>query len=494
MYLFIFAYLALTMWLRTHIIRGRAVVPHVPEPYATALFFLCCSIVAFALLCAALGAVGGFSSPADARFLIGSRLSQRLVSFWLQLRRYAAGIARMALFVLFSFALYGRSLRFSGIGLLILAGTVIWLAVAVPTLQLSLRLGRRPVSAWASTLAALGLLLGAAVAGSAFVAQLAPLAHLLEGTHGGEIFNSLLAGQPNAVLALWALAVALAVCAFFTRSDLYPELYAASVRIYTLRERHRRGARTEFRYSLGASSALREVSFASLRGAGALVWKDLVGFARSPSLQRSFALLLALCAVGGTIAGRYALSQRHPEGVGLALGFTAGNVALTFGAIFASVGLRDDIAKPLWWIGRDSVLMRLCAWLAGTAWRGAALASVAVIAFSLAMRLPALALTAVPLCIAAITCVYAVGLALYSIFPAQMDQRGPLAMLRVFACYLLAAPVIISMVLAGYFLHSAAAAVIPGVAVCVAETVALVAFAAWRIESRGLALAQAETL
>jgi hypothetical protein len=110
------------------------------------------------------------------------------------------------------------------------------------------------------------------------------------------------------------------------------------------------------------------------------------------------------------------------------------------------------------------------------------------------MHLPVVALAGIPLALAAVCYLRAVGLALYAIFPSTIDQRGPLAMVRALLTYVLAAPPVIAGVVAGVLFRSIAGGVATGIVVSAAETLALVAFASARISDRGAAIAQAETM
>jgi hypothetical protein len=495
MYLFLFAYLAFTIWIRTgsRIRFDHPVVPHLPDPYATALFFACCALLGGLLITAVTGNVGGFSSPADARFLIGSRLSPRIVTVWLQLRRHAAGLLRMGLAVIFYAGIYGGAVRFGGIAPLILAGTVLWLALSLPALHLSVKMGRGSAAAPFIAILVIGSLLAFATAGSVLYHPLAPIGAWLERLRAGSVMNALLRGDARGLEWLWLTTGAIAVACFFAGHDLYPELYATSLRMYAFRERRRRGARFQPRYEAGPRP-IPQIQSSAFRGAGAILWKELVGFARSPSMQRTFGIFFILCAVGGFGLGSYSLTQRHPEDAAIAFGVSAANIVLIFSMLMSAISLRDDLSRPLWWMGRDPLWARLCVWLVGASWRIAVLAAVAIGALTIGTHLPELAIAGIPLAIVLIAYVYAIALALYSIFPAGMDQRGPLAMVRLFLCYSLLMPVATSGVLVAVFLRSPFLGIAAGGATCIAESLALIAFAAWRIESRGITLAQAETI
>jgi hypothetical protein len=111
-------------------------------------------------------------------------------------------------------------------------------------------------------------------------------------------------------------------------------------------------------------------------------------------------------------------------------------------------------------------------------------------------------LAGVPAAVALVLYLRAVGLALYSLFPSTIDQRGPLAMVRMLLTYLLAAPPAVVCAAAGFELYRAGmaapqalyAAVAAGIITSLVETLALVAFAAARIAGQGVAFARAESM
>ena len=73
---------------------------HIDEPYATAIFFAYVAVVAYFAASAASGTISAFASPAEARFLIGSHLHERIVVTWVQLRRSCSTLLRTIIFVL----------------------------------------------------------------------------------------------------------------------------------------------------------------------------------------------------------------------------------------------------------------------------------------------------------------------------------------------------------------------------------------------------------
>jgi len=104
----------------------------------------------------------------------------------------------------------------------------------------------------------------------------------------------------------------------------------------------------------------------------------------------------------------------------------------------------------------------------------------------------AVALVAIPISIAAVLHLRAVGLALYALFPSTIDQRGPLAFVRALLTYILAVPPAIAGGVIGYAFHTLTGGVMVGISAAILETLVLVTFASARIDGRGVAFAQAE--
>src|SRR5579862_5708563 len=70
-------------------------LPQIAEPYASAIFFAYLVLLGVIAYGAASGIAGAFSSPADALFLTRSKIPERIVVLWLQLRRCATTMLRM---------------------------------------------------------------------------------------------------------------------------------------------------------------------------------------------------------------------------------------------------------------------------------------------------------------------------------------------------------------------------------------------------------------
>jgi hypothetical protein len=280
-------------------------------------------------------------------------------------------------------------------------------------------------------------------------------------------------------------------------SGLYPELYASSMRVLAFREKQTRaqGLAIEHRYEQRAARVSPILDI--VRGPWTVLWKEWIAFMRSPSMQRTFVFGLLVSAAAGGFFG-YAFSKSHGgDSVAESAGF-ASSIAM-MGMIFISmssaVALSTDISKPLWWMGRDSLVVRLFAWCIAMSWRLAACLCAAIGAWALAQHHALIAEAGIPLVLVAVLHLRVVGLALYSLFPSSIDQRGPLAFVRALLTFVLAAPpAIAALTLLLLQPEHPLFAVVAAVVCSLVETFLLIAFAAARIAGQGVAFARAEGL
>jgi len=242
-YIFAIGYFAVITVLRAH---GHRALPMkaIPEPYASLVIFTFVTLLGVMAYGAASGIVGAFSSAADARFLTGSAISERVVVVWLQVRRSGISIARMLFTIVLYALIFAGSGTVVGISFATLGGTLVATAIAVPMLKLRTRVGARTAQSLAGAVAAIGIL-----------PMMILLASLLNRTHAaagieslgaGVAFNALFNGNALALSALYGCGVALIALAYATGTNLYPDLYAASLRVLEFRERQKRGAGAAF--------------------------------------------------------------------------------------------------------------------------------------------------------------------------------------------------------------------------------------------------------
>lgn len=495
-YVLLICYFIFTSVMRA---RGNVAMPlrTSPEPYASTLMFAYITLLGVVCYGAASGIAGAFASAADAHFLTGSRISEQTVVVWLQVRRCGAAILRMLFTLILYTLLVSGSGTFGGIGFAIIGGTILTTATAVPMLKFRALAGARTAQSFAAAIAAIGILALVTLLCSTFEPSFVPAATIIERIGLGYSLNELLNGNPVALAALYLAAFSLVALSFALGRGLYPELYASSLRMLAFREKQRRGAGAAFvvehAYDSRRANMLRFV-FDRLSGPWTIAWKEWMAFVRSPSMQRMFLLGVISCAAVGAIFGNVISHSKHPLEATASLAISAASMLVIFVAMGSAIALGADLRKPLWWMGPDALSMRLFAWIVGTSWRLALCLAIGLIAFAATLHNSAVAFAGIPIAIATVLSLRAVGLTLYAMFPSSVDQRGPLAMVRALLTYAFAAPPMMIGAIFGGLLHSIEAAVAIGILASIAETFGLVAFAASRIAGHGVAVAQAEAL
>ena len=495
-YVLAVAYFAFVGTLRGHGAHLFA-MPAIPEPYASALFCAYITLLGVMMYGAASGIVGAFSCAADARFLAGSLIPERLVVFWLQLRRSATAIARMLFTIVLYALVFSGSGTFAGIGLAMLGGTLVATATAIPMLKLRNLAGHATAHSLAGAVCAVGIFpLAILLAGMQPESMAHASALSVERLGMGYAFNELFGGNALALSALFLAGLLGVAISYASGSNLYPDLYASSLRVLAFRARQRSaGAAFTMEHRYERRPARTHGFFDVLRGAWTIVWKEWIAFTRSPSMQRTFYFGLLVCLGAGALFGSVVGGSNEKFTDTVVISSTVFNLVLIFVVMGATVGLADDIAKPLWWIGPDSLLLRLIAWTVGASWRMAACLAAGLTAWALAMRAPVLALAAIPAAAVAVLHLRAVGLVLYALFPSTFDQRGPLAIVRVLLTYVLATPPFVAGALVFVLAHmDPAPAFAAGLLASLAETLGLIAFSAKRIAGQGVAFARAEAM
>lgn len=465
----------------------------VPEPYASAIFFGALLVFSLALMSAAGGKVGAFTSLADARFLIGSRLRERNVIVWLQLRTSWRLIARLLFLVIFYTILYSSAGSFLGMALSMMGFIAFAASCAIPTMRLQRRFGARIGYALPIAIGSLGLA-GLVALG---VALLWPL-HSQAGTAVvhlgfGRLVHAMLAGAWLPITVLFLLTLIMGATAYWGAEDLYPELFRGSSRMIDLIRMRRRnpfGLRREHAPQTLVSE--RVAASGGMRGAWSLLWKDWVEFKRSRGGRTAFIAGAFASLLAGAVCGVIAHRSHDALAVSIGLGASVGNVLVILVAMYSSTALAADIGKPLWWLNVEPLRTRLYVQAASISWRLALCIGLGLLAWAFIIPSALFALAAIPAAACAVAFLRAIGLALYSVFPSAIDQRGPVAMLRVVALYVLLAPPLAAGTLIGVFLHSAALGTSVGIAFAFVEALLLVEFATHRIARSGIAFAQAE--
>lgn len=455
------------------------------------------------ILGASKSAPADFSSPADARYLAGSPLSQRTVVLWLQVRKFLN--PRLVLGVFIGTAVLAIYTVPFGMAL-VLQVTALAAVISALGLHLPLFLARRKlpwipwaVAPWGFVLVGLATAaVGAAQAvgfngfpgGWRVLATLPP----------GSLVAAGMEGDLRAVAAVVALAALSLSLAVFVAGDSYPELWEASRRRFSVMRAMRRG----FMSPVEARRALREARSTPERmeirkahsdkgtrvpaGALTVVWKEWMALRRGRGGLGLQAVLLAASLVAGTVGG--VLIGSGARGVGAALGAMAFPIVV-FSAYFR-VHLAADLRNPLWWLSPAGLAQRLAAWtLAGT------LSYFVIIGAGLmaALLITESALLAVAALVALFTLIWlmrTIALAVYAVMPSSLDMFGPGVVIRTIAVYVLSAPPFFGGLGPGLVSRNIAVGIACGAVVALAESFGLLMFATYRIQGNGLGFARAE--
>jgi hypothetical protein len=227
-----------------------------------------------------------------------------------------------------------------------------------------------------------------------------------------------------------------------------------------------------------------------------LVWRNWLGLRRGRGVA---SLVLGL--VGWyALAVAVGLGYAHGNAIAKSVLFATLGIATTLavvGSAFLGQAMALDVQRPLFWLAGPSTLARLTALLASALWRGTLTVGLMVAAGCLAAGRADFAFAAPFLAAAVVALLQSTGVALYALFPARIDQQGPLALVRVLLTFvLLATPAL--MLGAGMLLARLAQVPLPPVGGAglfalgaVVEAGALLTFAAWRIDAKPEAFGRA---
>ena len=441
-----------------------------------------------------------FSSPADARFLIGSAIPPRLVMLWLQLRALRGQAWRWSAAVVIYFVALPTLTPNLGQA----ATTMVALALAasfllglrLPLFLVARRNPRLPL-VYLTDLVTLAGVMSLAAAVARLLNYEVPRLDLPP----GSVLVAAIGGDLAALALLFALALGAGALSIALSGDTYPELWETSVRSFTLRrwlrsgEMPSRGDLRRARQDAGLQTRAR-TTVASDRGthvppgAWTQLWKEWLGLRRGlPGGDVTLLLIVGACIAAGLVLGL--LARQGPRGLSVGLGGVLGSLLLTFNLV-GSYRIGPDLRNPLWWLSAADLQARLLVVnLAGTLKQFLPVTLIIFFA-ALAAAQPLVFVIGAPLAFAVVWDLRAIGLATYSLFPNPADIRGPGGVLRFMVFYALAIPIFASTLVVGGITRSFVVGGVMGVTVALAEGILLVLFAAWRIGSNGLAFARAE--
>ena len=444
-----------------------------------------------------------FRTAADAHFLIGSRISPRVVVGWLQLRKVIGGLlaAAMNVLVLIAFVpwLSASPPRLAALVLALIGAYVVLQAVPMAAHLLRRRLPLLPLAASGATLTALG------VASAALTLLLdvrgpaptpASINVLLLHLPPGQWLVDAYSGQVLAVLPMVALAMAAIGVTVRLSADCYPELWESSTRVMALTRlaRERRGmwvARADLGRALGQvrrrTTASRSGSWAPA-GAWAVMWKEWLTLRRSRSLPLLVALVVGAL-VSGFVAGGLALSGKRALVSSI---YSTGATLVLLVNMYAGIQLGAELRRPVWWLSAASLKMRLLAWtVAGSL----PMALVACIAFGAALASSGeydMVLPAFLALLAATWTMRMAAVASYALFPSPIDVRGPGRAVRVIVLWACAAPAAATLIVLLMVSGSLAGAIAGTAPTMLVEGWLLLELSAWLVRRNGVTYARAQ--
>jgi hypothetical protein len=422
-YIFSVAYLSYSRFSNHH--HGSLLNLSVHQPRtATVIAGLYLGILGTTAGIAAAGRVAAFRTGAEAVLFSNAGIPPLSVALWLQLRKLSLGSLRWFASLAYLFILAAPRHATGATTLRVAAGAVLAIGLLMTSELPAFLLARRAsipvyVVAWGTALFGFSFAALAAV-GDRFLPPLIAAT----GLNPGAFATALLSGQMVPV-SIVAVLLALQVASMLVLgNDALPELFAVTQRTLAVRSGRRRMTRETTFLADRKNRAVRIPA-----GALALIWKDWVGFRRGRGqlqLWLAGGIFWSLCGAGAAYA-----SMRFEDPAPLiSVAAMSAMLILISAPMVASLGLAADLSKPLFWLSRDSLRARLSAWTFARSWRGGSAIALAPALAGIVAGDVALALVAVPLCVAAYWSLQALGVGLFAVFPNPIDSRGPMMLVR----------------------------------------------------------------
>lgn len=463
---------------------GRATA-HVmlADPFATIVGFAAIAALGIIAGGAGGGAVGTFYDAADARYLTMSSLPERAVVLWLQLRNSILTLLRLG-FAMLMYALFFARGSSAGAFFAMTGGLFLATMMPLPVFEAARHTSRTLIRGIGYALATLSALCAAVVGGALAFPQLQEISARLIALHVGTVASLLWRGDSHALLALYGAALALLLIGVSAAYDVYPELYEAAMKFGG-------GSRRRWLAMHRPEKGRKSASSSSTRASGVWTyfWKERITVSRAPALRMMFFIELAVGVIGGAIAG--VAAKGRPE----VLGGLVGGIGAALIILLAASGtsLARDVSKPIWWMGAGSTFAKVAAWCWATSLDSTIVFAGGLTAMSLGSGLRGLLYLGLPAALVLPPLIRAVGVVTYTFFPSAIDQRGPIAALRIFVIYGCLVPPIAAGILGGIFAHNAMIGFLCAFAVLIVEGSACLWIAASKLEGRGAEFAIAET-
>jgi hypothetical protein len=294
--------------------------------------------------------------------------------------------------------------------------------------------------------------------------------------------------QLVAIAVLLAATAVLFVYVARLAHDAYPELYDLSMKRIARVQRLRGGvvAAMTSRSSRAASSRTSVASAAGTAPSGVaiFVWRAWTEYRRTNS-ARSTAIETGVFLIIGYGLARLARTT-DPELL-IAVIFPVINIALVLAIVRAS-SLTTDLRRPLFWLSGATLFERLSALAVAQSWRMIGWCVLAGIGLA-AGRAPAPAVLAA-LVTAPVTVLWtaSIGYTSYALLPYDIDQTGPLRLVRLLLGYVFFMPPAAVGIIVAVAAHGTLPALASASAAVLLEAAVLLGFASWRLDRMSIPL------
>jgi hypothetical protein len=438
----------------------------------------------------ALGNVRAFRSSAEAMLFRTSGISSRMTVIWLQICKLLLILSRWLWTIILNFIIFlpnhvARA-ELLHTFLTSIAGAALLIALEIPAFLLGKRKGALILIVAGTCITVLGALhMLAGLASTTGNADIKTLTGFLPLNPSGVVI-SMIDGPPIALICFLLLSPLVSLSVLYLGADAIPELYAASTRSFETIRRNRSAIMgAVFKQNRTKSSPGWIPS-----GAWVLLWKDWLAFRRRRWACVIWSLLLTMSISLGSSMAALARTTHHESDGWSLLGIIISFVFIV--PLFASIGLADDVGKPLFWMTTRSLRQQLCVWTIGRSWRGGTIVSAALLVAALGMGDTNAAVIVTPASMILWFSLNAIGVALYAFFPHRMEGHGPLFLIRMIAATTLLLPCLIVSLLTLVMTQSAHLAMVLACIMLTAESLGSLELAARRLRQNGAAFALME--
>jgi hypothetical protein len=433
---------------------------------------------------------GLFAHPAEARFIIASPATPFIATLYVQMRQILIGSARQAFGLLYAALIYLPETLPAGelVRDIVLILVAFMLITATPLARQLLPPRLVPLSVTAGAIlfcaAPLPVLRDAVLAftpnspaGSVFAR--------FPAVHPGHILLAGAGPQFIAIAVLGLCTAALFVYVARVARDAYPELYELSMKRIARTERLRGGGfLAAARRAPVARARTESLSGSAPAGVAIFVWRAWTEYRRTNSV-RSTSIETALLLAVGYIAGRLTEFGDPSRVIALVLPFV--NIAFII-AFMRSATLATELRRPLFWLSGSTLFERLGALSVAQSWRiigWCVLSGVGLVAGHAPAAIVISCVVAGPAMVLLAT---AIGYASYALLPFDIDQAGPLRLLRLVIGYVLLVPPLAVGIAVAILENATIAGLGVAAGTTLLEAAILIGFAAWRLDNMSISL------